>query len=118
MVERTQEEHGVDARIRQPQCAGIAHLGTFEGDRWERSSRLARLLDMQRHRIYQMDAVSTLGEPDGVSSGTATHVGDHRGGSWEISPHQDLGANELERALTSEEPVSFKAEGIERRDMA
>ena len=65
-----------------------------------------------------MGLVSTLGEPDGVSSGTATNVGDHRGRRREISLQQHLGTGELERALATEEPVSFEAEGVERGDVA
>ena len=37
-----------------------------------------RLLDVQRYRIYQMDAIAALGEPDGISARAAAHIGDHR----------------------------------------
>jgi hypothetical protein len=63
-----------------------------------------------------MDAVPALREPDGVSTWTAADVRDDSRRRREISLEQCLGACELERALSTGEPVALEPSGVIRRD--
>src|SRR5690349_21573357 len=100
MVEWPEEQHGIGARVRQPECAGITDFGTGEANSRARAGTRARLLDVQRNWIYEMDAVAALREPDGVPSGATADISDHRGRRREIALEHQVGARELEGALS------------------
>jgi hypothetical protein len=114
VVERPQEKYGIDTRFRQPKRACVAHLGT--GERWSRLD--ARLFDVERDGIHQVDVVSAFRQPDGVSAWAAADICHHRGRGRKVPLEEHLRAHELERARAVGESVAFESPSIVRRDLA
>ena len=117
VVEGSEKEHGVGARIRQSERTRVAHLGTGERHATPTVGRGARLLHVQRHGIHQVDAVPAFRQPDGVSPGAAADIHDHGGRRRQISLEQRLGACVLERASPAGESVAFESAGVVCRDL-
>ena len=69
MVERSEKQHRIGARVRQPECPCVADLRAGESAPRSRTSIGARLLDVQRNRIHEMDFVATFRQPDRVRPG-------------------------------------------------
>jgi hypothetical protein len=72
---------------------------------------------VQRYGVHQVDAVSALRQPNGISAGAAADVRDHGGRRREVALEQHLGARELERAGPAGESVTFEPLGVVRRDL-
>jgi hypothetical protein len=116
MVQGPEEEYGVDTRIGQPERPGITDLRG--GQRHSRTADgIARLLDVERHRIHQMDPVSELRKPDGVSTGAAADVCHQCGRSREVPLEQRLGAQQFQHAGAFGKPVAFESQGVKRLDL-
>jgi hypothetical protein len=112
VVEGPQQKYGIDSRVRQPQSAGVAHLGTGEG----LSRQDPCLFDVERDRIDQVDLISPFGQPDGVSPWTAAYVSHDGGWGWEVPFEKHLRPHELERARSAIKSVAFEPPSVVRRD--
>jgi hypothetical protein len=117
VVEGSEEEHSIGARLRHAQCASVAHVGTGERRSQAIARGGARLLDVQRHGIHQVDLVPAFGQPDRVSPGAAADIGDNGRRRWEVPLEKRLRARELQRADTCSKPVAFEPLRIERGDL-
>jgi len=74
MVERSQEQHGVDGGVIQVDLAGVA-----DPRRDLVHAQRPQLVHVQAHQVAVLDPVAETGQPDRVTAWPATDVGDHRG---------------------------------------
>jgi hypothetical protein len=94
VVERAQEQDGIDRRVCEVEVAGIADRRADRG-----VTRLAQLVDVELHQVAVLHGVATPGQPRGVPTGSPADVG-HDGRSRRQSPEQDLlGPFELQGTL-------------------
>jgi len=85
MVERTEQQNGVNGVVGIRQTPGIANF-----DRCQRMPGLlgrgrARLFDMFGHRIDQVHPISASGKPAGVNAGSATGIDDVGWSGWQMA---------------------------------
>src|SRR3954454_14847839 len=78
MVERAEQEDSVHARIRERKLARVPHLRAGEHRGGAALRGRTRLLDVERHRVHQVNPVSPPGEPQRVSARPAADVCQHR----------------------------------------
>ncbi|HEX6444929.1 MAG TPA: hypothetical protein VF053_07585 [Streptosporangiales bacterium] len=103
VVERAEQEHGVARRVPLGQSARVAHLGR------ERPV-FARLRNVQRHRIDQVDVVAPLGQPARVHARAAADVEDAGGRRRQQLLEQRLRPYPLQlSARAAGQPVAFLA---------
>jgi hypothetical protein len=94
VVERTQEQHGIEAVIERRQGAGIAHFGHHT----LRSELAVRQVDMALAGIDNADLVAVIGKPAGMHTGAPANVKDP-GGWWrQVAAEHYLGSEQLELA--------------------
>jgi hypothetical protein len=89
MVERTEEEHRVDRRIRLRQPAGITDLS---GHR----PMLSCGSNMPRDNVDKMHAVAPARQPGRVYTGAAAHIKHHGRRQWQLTQQQLARAQQLE----------------------
>jgi hypothetical protein len=115
VVERPEEQDGVDAGVGPVQLPGVP-----DGGAGQRGGRLLAggpqgLLDVPGHRVDQMDLVAPPGQREGVDAGGATDVQHDRGRRWQVAGEQLPGADTLQ-APAFEPPLLGNA-GVVRGDL-
>jgi len=76
VVDRPQQQHGVDGAVAQAERAGV---GDGRADQAEAVGVGPELVDVQRDEVAVLDPVAAPGQPHGVAAGAAADVGHHRG---------------------------------------
>ena len=102
MIERTQKEHGVVRGIWLLEMPRVPDVCREQA--W-RTRRTARLVDLSRNRIDQMDRMTLRREPGGVVADCAPDIEDAQGSRRQVFGDDLLGAHQLETALRAREPV-------------
>ena len=92
VVERAEQQHGVEALVLERQLARVA-------DQRAREPEPRGLLDVAGDRIHQVHLVAALGQRRRVDPGPAADVGDRRGRRRQQALEQRLRADELELPL-------------------
>jgi hypothetical protein len=109
VVERSQQQHGVDRGVGEVELAGVADR---RPDLGQASGGAAELIDVERHQITVLDPVATSGQPQRIPARATADVGDHRGGVGKV-PEQDLlGPLELHHAVALAEAVLFATQRV------
>jgi hypothetical protein len=93
VVQRTQEQDGVEAGRGGAEVARVAEFG---GDAAMGGSAMPDLFHVPGDAIEQVDVVAVVGEPGGVDPGAAAHVQDPLGTWWEVSTDNLARAQQLE----------------------
>jgi hypothetical protein len=109
MVDRPQEQHGVDCRVAEVELAGVAHRGV---DAREVGGVGSELVDVERHQVAVLDAVAALGQPQRVASRATADIGDHRGRRRQVPQHDLFGALELDHAARLGEAVPLATQRV------
>ena len=102
VVQRPEEQHCVDRSVSDVEIPGIAFASAHTGD-------ASSLLDVQWHRVDELDVVAVSGQPLCVHTGCAAHVQDvsRRRGK---PPAQDiLGAPQLQAPPPLAQPIVLLA---------
>jgi hypothetical protein len=111
VIERAEREHRVGARVVERERAGVADPRARQRLAGLPRSRVAGLLDVQRHGIEQVRAVAALREPECVCAGAAAYV-EHVGGRRrQVARQQLLRADELQPPPVAQ-PGLFLARGV------
>jgi hypothetical protein len=106
VVERTEEEHRIDRRIRLRKPAGITDLGGHQ-------PVLKCGSDMPRDDVDEMHAVAPAREPRRVYAGAAADVEHHGRRRWQLTEQQLARAQQLEAAVRKpEQALPFVLPGI------
>lgn len=93
VVQRPQQQHGVDGLVVQVEMPGVADAGGH-GLRGQG----AQVLDVARSQVAVLDAVAEVGEPQRVATWPAADVSDDRWWSRQGPEHDLLGPVELHDA--------------------
>ncbi len=109
VVERAEREDGVGARVGEGQLAGVADPRRGDRRAGLRGGGRARLVDVQRHRVEQVDLVARARQRQRVGArGAADVEHDGRRGGQEALEQLD-GAQELQPAPRGEAPLLVAA---------
>ena len=106
MVERAEEEHRVDRRVRPREPAGILDFGGHQ-------PVLSCGSNMLRDEVDEMHAVAPARQPGRVYAGAAAHVEHHGWGRWQLTLQQLARAQQLEAIVGKpEQALPFVLPGI------
>ena len=96
MVERAEQEHRIDRRVRLREPTGIADFGGHQPG-------LNCGSNMLRDDVDEMHAVASAGQPDSVYARAAAHVEHHRRRRWQLTQQQLARAQQLEAVMAKPE---------------
>ncbi len=102
VVERTEQQDGVEAGPSGAEVAGVTKLG---GDAATGGRVTSGLLDVAGDGIDQVDVVAVGGQPGGVDPGAAAHIQDPLGIWWDVSTDDLAGAQQLELTQPVGDPL-------------
>jgi hypothetical protein len=110
MVNRPQEQHGVDGGVAEVKLTRVANHGAdLRG-----VGVSPELVDVHRHQVAVFDPVTSAGQPQRVTPRPAADVGDDRRRIREVTQHDLLGPLEFEYAVRFGQPVAFLVELVIR----
>ena len=112
VVERAQQQDGVHGRVRFLEPARVSHAQAGHGRLGLERRGLSRLLDVERHRVHEMHAISARGEPGCVDAGAAAHVEDGAGRRRQVAQDDLLRARELDQPVGLEQTPGFSPSGV------
>jgi len=117
VIERAQEQHGVHARVGLVEPARVADARA--GDRVVRLTRRgpARVLDVLREGVHQVDLVAERREPARVHAGAPAHVEHDLPCGREPVQDELLGAREFDLPVAAEEAARLSARRVVREDL-
>src|SRR5690348_8276885 len=77
MIQRTEQEHDIDAFVRTLQAASVTDLYLCEGSVWLCSRSLPCQFHMQGNRIDEMHFIALFRQPAGIHARTTTDIKNH-----------------------------------------
>ena len=113
VVERAEKQHHVRRPVRVLEPACIAHARARQGG----AGVSARLLDVPRRLIDEVDLVAAAGEPARVDAGAASDVEDTGRRRGQVSLEDVLRARELDHARPLEQASALEAGLVEPLDV-